>query len=56
MERHGGNEKVVLALDGPVTSVALCDLMENGRDELEVRDGSVELDVSPYEIKTVRVS
>ncbi len=56
VERHGGNEKVVLALDGPVTSVALCDLMENGRDELEVRDGSVELDVSPYEIKTVRVS
>jgi hypothetical protein len=38
-----------------VTRAALCDLLERERTEVEVRDGELELDFTPFKVVTLKL-
>ena len=54
-ESLGRRSKLQLSFKIPVSKVYFCDLMENVERKLEVKDGTVCLTVSPFEIATLCV-
>lgn len=54
-EALGRRSKLQLSFKTPISKVYYCDLMENVERELEVKDGTVCLTVSPFEIVTLRI-
>ncbi len=53
-EAHNCRGTVNLKTCLPVRSAHLCDLMEKDQDELEIKAGSVHLDIKPFEIVTIK--
>ena len=54
-ECHGGSARTKLKLNLPHTSVAVVNMLEEQPKRVAARDGVVELEFGPYEIKTLRV-
>jgi alpha-mannosidase len=54
VERLGQNQTVRLRAPGRVSAAADCDLLEREQRSLEVRDGELTLNLTPFEIRTIR--
>jgi len=57
VERHGGEELVVLTVDAPLAAAAECDLLEQESQSLQVEERQqVRILVRPYEIRTMKLT
>ncbi|MFC2158122.1 alpha-mannosidase [Acidobacteriota bacterium] len=54
-EPRGKRASVVLALDFDIAEVSETDLMETELNQLDCQDGTLFLDFSPFEIKTIKI-
>lgn len=54
-EAHNCNGEISLVFDLPVKKVYLCDLLENEIGQLTLTENSVKVDVSNYEIITLKL-
>ena len=54
-EAWGGRTKARLRTTLPATRAFLCDLLERNLEEVAVRDGTVELDLAPFKIMTLKL-
>ena len=55
-EAWGGRCRARLRTSLPVSKAHLCDLLEREREEIQVRDGQVELSVDPFKILTLKLT
>jgi alpha-mannosidase len=55
-EAWGGRCRARLRTTLPVARAHLCDLLERERQEVEVREGALELAVEPFKILTLKLS
>ena len=54
-EAWGGRCRARVRTSLPGSRAFLCDLLERDRDEIEVRDGQLELDLTPFKILTLKL-
>ena len=54
-EAHGSRGRAALTFSEPIASVMECDLLEENEECLNAQGRVVELDISPWEIKTLKV-
>lgn len=54
-EAWGGRCRARVRTSLPTSRAFLCDLLERNRDEIEVRDGQLELDLAPFKILTLKL-
>ncbi len=54
-EAWGGNCSARIKTTLPVSRAALCDLLERERTEVEVRDGELELEFTPFKVVTLKL-
>jgi len=54
-EAWGGRCRARVRTSLPGTRAFLCDLLERNRDEIQVRDGQLELDLTPFKILTLKL-
>lgn len=54
-EAHGGRGSVSVSTALPVKSVMRTDLLENDLESVDVSNGTIKLDVTPFEIVTLRL-
>jgi alpha-mannosidase len=55
-EAWGGSCKVRLRTTFPASRAFLCDLLERERHEVTVRDGAIELQLTPFKILTLKLA
>jgi len=55
-EPEGYRGKALLALNLPISRIALCNLLEGDIAEIELNDGIVELDFTPFQVITLKLS
>ncbi len=55
-EAWGGRCQARVRTSLPVSRAHLCDLLEREREEIQVRDGQVELSVEPFKILTLKLT
>ena len=54
-EAWGGRCRARVRTSLPVSRAFLCDLLERNREEIEARDGQLELDLTPFKIMTLKL-
>ena len=54
-EAWGGHCRVRVRTSLPAARAFLCDLLERHREEIDVRDGQLELDLTPFKILTLKL-
>jgi len=54
-EAWGGRCKARLRTSLPAARAFLCDLLERERGEVDVRDGVIDLELTPFKIVTLRL-
>ena len=54
-EAWGGRTKARLRTTLPATRATLCDLLERELEEVPVHDGTIELDLAPFKILTLKL-
>src|SRR5712692_8710258 len=54
-EAWGGRCRARVRTSLPASHAFLCDLLERNRDEIEVRDGQLEVDLGPFKILTLKL-
>jgi alpha-mannosidase len=54
-EAWGGRCRVRLGTSLPASRAFLCDLLERNRDEIEMRNGQLELELTPFKILTLKL-
>jgi alpha-mannosidase len=54
-EAWGGRCRTRLSTSLKVSRAYLCDLLERDREELAVRDGQVELALTPFKVLTLKL-
>ena len=55
-EAWGGRCRARVRTSLPMSKAHLCDLLEREREEVQVRDGEVELSVEPFKILTLKLT
>lgn len=54
-ESAGRHTEATLSFDLPISGVAETNLVEDGRDELPISDGTLDLEFDPFELRTLAV-
>jgi alpha-mannosidase len=54
-EAYGGHRTVTLSADRPIRTAVRTDLLERAVEELEVREGSVQIELTPFQLRTIRL-
>ena len=54
-EAWGGRCRARVRTSLPTSRAFLCDLLERNRDEIQIRDGQLELDLTPFKILTLKL-
>src|SRR5438445_1629061 len=54
-EAWGGRCRTRVRTSLPVSRAFLCDLLERNRTEIEVQDGELELELTPFKILTLKL-
>ena len=54
-EAWGGRCRARVRTSLPASHAFLCDLLERNRDEIVVRDGQLELELTPFKILTLKL-
>jgi alpha-mannosidase len=54
-EAWGGRCRARVNTSLPASRAFLCDLLERNRDEIKVRDGQLELELTPFKILTLKL-
>jgi alpha-mannosidase len=54
-EAWGGRCRARVRTSLPASHAFLCDLLERNRTEIEVRDGQLELELTPFKIVTLKL-